>query len=52
MRIDKNKDEKKQDWRKPFQIEKDKDPDLQGDGRKKLPQMVLLTSRRNSLNRK
>ena len=35
---DRKKDEKKQEGRKPRQIEKDKEPDLQGDGRKKLPQ--------------
>ena len=34
---DKNKDEKKQDWRKPLHIEKDKEPDLQGNFRKKHP---------------
>ena len=32
---DKEKDEKKQDRRKPCQIEKDKEPDLQGNGRNK-----------------
>ena len=34
---DKNKDDKKQDGRKPRQIEKDKEPDLQGNVRKKRP---------------
>ena len=33
----KKKDDKKQDWRKPCQNEKDKYPDLQGGGRKKRP---------------
>ena len=32
---DRKKDNKKQDGRKPHHIEKDKEPDLQGDGRKK-----------------
>ena len=34
---DKNKGKKKQDGRKPRHIEKDKETDLQGDGRKKRP---------------
>ena len=34
---EKKKYEKKQDGRKPRQIEKDKEPDIQGDGRNKLP---------------
>ena len=34
---DKNKGKKKQDGRKPRHIEKDKETDLQGDGRNKCP---------------
>ena len=34
---EKNKDKKKQGGRKPCQIQKYKEPDIQGDGRKKLP---------------
>ena len=34
---EKMKDEKKQDRRKPLQIEKDEEQDLQGDARKKRP---------------
>ena len=37
---DKNKGKKKQDGRKPFHIEKDKEPDIQGYVRNKLPPYV------------
>ena len=37
---DKNKEEKKHDRRKPRYNDKDKDPYIQGDGRKKRPQYV------------